>query len=454
MLWNAGLALVSKIMYAISVFASTIIGENLNLGFEPWNLLLMTLMFFIVQSQVAVAVDVIFADVSETQSGARLKHIFKLWLDTNVDTLMYVLVQWTVDMLQRQWTLTSDPVAAFISVDMPVLLGITFVKAYRNTRFENVGVLEIADSTLSSMMFSIAFFLSSTLVDKLRLNVSLWTWLLFLLTFAVFTTAVAWCFSQWKPYGTSDATEIAKMHDEASRKALTVDEDLALKEAYGQEQAKDVILQNWKALNYVMAFMLANMYSSIIASGWAEMQSPLLGGVVLFSIFLITVAGVTELTENDHLAMYVPSGVIDRVLFAMALFLSNRIDTSSFAISALMVAVGLILIAVIHYVLGELFEEWIVDLTSDDGKRYAVLKKTLKNVSTTMVSIAMAILVKRVVDVFQELWIMDQNRRIAAVFVGEAIILLMIGTVHFLEPILNTKNDAADTQPPETKKAS
>ena len=399
------LPLFTKITFSFAIFASSTIAATVTSDIDAWSLVGIALFFVVARSMFTRLMNHWKPKDKQTQM---LVDVIKLLLETHWQTFTFIIVNWLVAVLQLWWKLTEEPIAAAAIVNMPLFLLVSVVEYAKTTSAKEFHFLQIADAMLGRMIFSIAFFASSIIQENIQLEVDTWNWFMLVLFFGILKGTVAYAFSLWK---------------------LPVDsEGNVPKEALGESKLKVSLERNWEIISLTAVFFLVDIFSGIIQNWWDESEDVLVGVALLNSILLISLTLLAYFSEHPRFTSAFPKSILDRALFAMALFLAEKADSGFVPMGEWYLFWLFISIATLSYSLDFAFGKWE---PKDSGVK--TFKTALQLTSSTWVTIAVSFTVKLVVDVFKELFQAEESAFVS-VATSEIVLLIMITSVYLLDP--------------------
>lgn len=416
MSWALAMPLLAKVTYSTSIFAARVVTPQKLAYVEPEYAIGIFVAF--------VAAKTAFVRWTNQMKpkgwGARVRYnIWLAFIDTHMATFLFVNVQWFVLVFERWWLLNKhNPLISIVVIDVPLFLAIGGIElgVEGDTSAPGSGaVLDVADNVLNRMIFAIAFFASSIITSNANLQLDTWDWMQLVLGFVALKATVEFALKQWVVLSGAAVERTAVTKAEKFREMA-------------QEHYKNAVSKNWGLVSLTLVFTLADIYSYIVQQIWNESRSPFHGVVFINVILVIIIAVITLLTESDAAKGVVPVGILDRALFAMALFLAERAGDSNITDEEWYIFWLFIAVVTLDALVNLVFERL-------HAREHGVqlFTRTLNRFVTTWTTISVSFCVRLFVSVFQKLWQTRANK-FAVIAVIEACLLLMIGAVHVLEP--------------------
>jgi hypothetical protein len=404
MLWTIVLPLVSKIVLALAIFASQIISKQIDGGLGVASIIMLALVFIVLQAQFK---DLMRKWKTKTAGEDVFYNTVNNFVSAHWQTFTFVLTNWLVTIFENWWKIAEDPITGVVVVNTPLFFLMVLVEYVRPTRVSKWRIDKIMDDMLGRIIFSIGFFAATVIADNIKLQVDTWNWMLIILAFVAAKGAISFTLSKW------DTSKF-------------VQDDGVV---YGEGSLKLAIERNVYLITMTFVFFLANLFSSIIERWWSEAETAVIGVVILSTILTLLLGMVVFVSEHKRFGSAFPRGIIDRALFATALFMAERADEGFVPLGEwylLWLFIGTMLL---FYSKTFLFEKWKIS-ASDSIKDFRL---TISHVLDTWLSIGVSFTVRLVVQVFSRLW-RDEESVVVSAIICEITLLLLVLSVQVLEP--------------------
>jgi hypothetical protein len=381
---------------------------------DVWNTVVILVAFITARSLLTTMFDewrAVGADDRRPPTWDSLfKDVVQTFFDTNWTTLLFIIVQWVIDMFKGFWLLTASPIVGVVAMEVPVLILTALLYSSYNSPFELSSSNKIADNMLASLNFSISYFVGNVLVTQLVVTPSLWDFLWVTIGFVALRAAVNQAFDEW-PTRTDTA------------------------EAAGESALKAVLFDNVQTLISIGVFILTRLFVQIFQLWWLEGEHWIVAFVVFQTFLLVVLSVMAYLTEQAERKEDVPDAMVNRALFAMAMFIAEKARSQS---SASFNEFHLIVLTVafvgLHATTNAALDSWKPGEGADAlGER--VLKATIAKNVRTWITITVVFVVRLLVDLFAIWWQDEPNAIVGMVLIEVTCMLLITGvkTLMFFE---------------------
>jgi hypothetical protein len=430
MLLPAADSLLASFVYAIAIFGSTEIMRAIPQTAEPWDIVMLTATFVTVRWYGTTWLDSVAPAGADRRNASgrlvlhgRLHATFGMATDAGWSLLLFVLVQWTVQLLRSTWLMTPSWVTAFLTVETPLFVfsGLLYPFAVAHTpatpstappsaAAAAAAPSAIADNLLTTMNTGIAVFVAATLGSALGPAPSVVEFgLLMLCLPALHTTLQACVMEPWVP-------RVRARFDLTTAPGDTT-ADIAL---------KFVAQEKITTLLSIAVFILSSMFVGIIKEWWESTAHWLIATLVFQTLLLLGVASLAAYREADPANTVSTDALTNRALFATALFMADIARSSLLADSSTLdLFVFAALLLGTNSLVADSFLLW---RPSDAGGR--ILKQTVKTSTTTWLTIGSMFIVRMLVDSCAA-WI-AQNRGAVGppVIIGNVVLLMVAAVKH------------------------
>lgn len=392
-MWSVASSIVNRFTYSFSLLMSTRIDNALGYFPAPWELLYLFIGFIIIKSQI----DYTLSTISRKQ-GVLYKpatDCATAWIETNMATLLLILVQWIVATFERWWRMSQNTAIALIVINTPIFLFFIVLCKLEALKgpFGDFG--RVANGVSNSVIFSLAFFMSDALVLQLKVTPDPWTWIMGFIVYAGVVGAIAFAFSEWKTESVGTGALL-----------------------------KAALQRNWETLAYIMVFTVSSLFSNILRGWWNASSSLFVGAMFVNGIIMLGIVVLMLIQEHPAFAGAIPTPMIDRVLFAVAVFTAQQITPSSFALEEWNVAWVLIAIALLDFAVVH-----VIHTAVSKRKSFVVFRRLLEKYFGLWISIVLATGIRLIVAMISALYARE-SPKLVAVFSSEAIVLILLCALH------------------------
>lgn len=420
--WSLALPVLSKVTFGVAVFASTLISASMPTLAPSWSFVGLFFCFFWFRARI----DSTFEYMGGAAEKGRLSHTATTILAELVDTNWNVVALVLADQLVRLFTgwlrLVDNAIVGFMLINSPLLLCYLALMLYGTLNVHNQRVVATVGDMVARMAYSFAYFAATVLEAHMPATVTMWVWLLYVMLFGLLQAVVLWDLSLWKP--------VTAAEEQAAVQALPVVEVAVVikgakcNEVHGEKETKRLVEQDWEFLSMIAAFVLADTVASIVKLRWKGAESFFFGAVWTNLLLVGALALTQAMASRKSALLAAPGGLIDRALFAMALFLAKYGSSYLAGFREWQAFWMLIGVVVLNGLVTWVFALWE---PSDRGEER--LKALYRQTLTTWIMIGLSFTVKMIVDRFATLWRQEDDAFVAVVWI-ETILLLMIGVVH------------------------
>jgi len=400
MLAPASEKLLTRFLYSLAVFASDLAMENLGVSPDIWNTIVLLVVFVLARTLLTHCFDSWAPSTRETHL---LKDIVQTFVDANWTTILFIIVQWAVDLFKGFWRLSASPIIGVISMEIPLLILTALIYSSYDSPFELTSANKVADNMLASINFAIAFFVADMLVLAMYVTPSPWDFMWMLVSFVALRALINTAFEAWKTDHTHKGAGALKL----------------------------ILVDNVNTLMSIGIFILTKLFVGIFGAWWVEGEHWLVAAVIFQTFLLMILALMHYLRELASNKDNVPDAMVNRSLFAMAMFIAEKaraMNTATFTeFELLILAVAFI---ALHAITTLGLKTWTIGQTEDElGER--VLKATIRKNAFTWITITVVFLVRLLVDIYKRWWRDEPTAVIGAVLI-ESTVLLLVACVKVL----------------------
>jgi hypothetical protein len=400
MLAPASEKLLTRFLYSLAVFASDLAMENLGISPDIWNTIMLLVVFVIARTLLTHCFD---AWNPITREVHLLKDIVQTFVDANWTTILFIIVQWVVDLFKGFWRLSASPIIGVISMEIPLLILTALIYSSYDSPFELTSANKVADNMLASINFAIAFFVADMLVVTMRVTPAPWDFMWVLVSFVALRALINTAFDAWKTDHIHKGTGALKL----------------------------ILVENVNTLMSIGIFILTKLFVGIFGAWWVEGEHWIVAAVIFQTFLLMILALMHYLRELASNKDNVPDAMVNRSLFAMAMFIAEKarsMNTATFTeFELLILAVSFI---ALHAITTLGLKKWKIGKTTEElGER--VLKATIQKNAFTWITITVVFLVRLLVDIYKRWWRDEPTAIIGAVLI-ESTVLLLVACVKVL----------------------
>lgn len=424
-------SLLVRLLFAIANFASTEMQENMEIQPDEWNILWLTVAFVAVRSSYG---HLISEWKPATSTDAVAKDVVATFADANWTVVMYVIVQWGVDLIEGWWGLSESALIGFAVTEAPVIVLQALVVALSITDFgkrrSNAKAVETARNVTGQLNFSISFFVADRVSNLVDIDPEPALFSLAAVAFAAWYGTLNKLFAKWQP-----------PEEDEKGQAL-----------------KEIFEQNIKTVNTAGVLVLTSLGVDMFHTWWTEGEHWIVAASVFASVVFLVLSiaeWVSEYIADDDV---MPDYMINRAIFSMSIFMANKaqeaggvVDVEKTVWTVFWTAVAFIALGgSIHTVLdawSRHIEHKIetlradlgsLTLTEHEAKRLAtrvrdargdrILKNSVKRNVQTWITIVTIFITRWLVNIFVAIWKAEDDWIIGLPIV-EASMLLLVAIV-------------------------
>lgn len=450
-------SLLMRILFALAYFASSeLLDKSAN---EPnvWSVMWMILFFVIGRTLYQKLAD----EWCPTRPREWMnKDVVITFIDSNWVVIMYVIVQWLVDLFHEWWRINSDSVIVAIAVtEGPVLMLQMLIINIAITDFGRHNTMPktkkrhsavVARSIMGQLDFSIAFFIS----DRIKLDIDMtpetWDLIWLMIAFVVWYNVVNKLFDAWIPESTIVVSTATITTDPSKKKKKT---------SYHEESLKFLLRENVDTINTALALIVTAMFVNVFSIWWREGEHwivalSLFVGVIYFGIFTALYIKQRQAKVEGQ----IPDYMVNRALFSMAMFVARKGVAYVDVHKTIWRIMWLIIFFVIaNAVFDNIMMIWkkrielyrrVTDETLGDDKKLLlptttatiarrkreanaeeIMMVTTKKCVNTFFTTLIIFIVRWLVEAFAFWWSIDGNKIVAACIM-ESIMLILIASIN------------------------
>jgi hypothetical protein len=394
MLAPASESLLVRFLYSLAVFASDTVMENLGIAPDLWNTLVLLVVFVMCRTLFTLVLD---RWHTHTPLHALLKDITQTFVDANWTTLLFIIVQWAINLFKGFWRLSASPIIGVVSMEIPLLILTALIYASYDSPLELTSANKVADNILASINFAIAFFVADMLVLTMQMAPSEWDLLWLMTAFGVLNATVNKAFDAWRTGpGHSGAAAL-----------------------------KLIVVDNAKTILSIGVFILTKLFVGIFNAWWVEGEHWIVAAVIFQVFLLVILAVVNYFHEHVDNKKNVPDAMINRSLFAMTMFIAEKaraLNTAVFVEFELLVMAAAFV--ALHAATTVAMSYWRIE-AGPRGAGERILKNTIQKNAFTWVTITVVFIVRLFVDIYKMWWRDEPTAIIGAVLVETTAFLLI-----------------------------
>lgn len=292
-------SLLTRLLFAMANFASRELLGRSYASPNQWHVFWFTVAFIFGRSTYT---KMIGEWIPKTDYEAVSKDIVATFLDSNWTVAMFIVVQWGIDLFEEWWMKSCSVVEAIAVTEVPILLMQTVVVAVAITNFgslkSNKATVDASKDILSQLNFSIGFFIAERVQSHIDMMPEVWDFLWILIGFTCWYNAVNSLFALW----------------------------VVPKDDPHVESLKFIFTQNVSTMNTAAILIVTAMFVNIFSTWWGEGENFIVAGS-LFNLMLFGVIFLVTWESNrnrDPNSGEIPDYMINRGLFAMAMFMAER----------------------------------------------------------------------------------------------------------------------------------
>ena len=411
MLAPASESLLTRFLYSLSVFGSDMLMSSLGMSPDVWSTLMLLTVFILART---VSTEAFVQWKSRKTAKACVNHewmdlltdIVQTFVDTNWTTILFIIVQWAIDLFKGFWVLSSSPIIGVVAMEIPVVVLTALLYSSHHDSAGLTTASQVSDNMLASINFAISFFVADVLIAQLKVAPSTWDFIWITGSFVLLRTVVNRAFSMW-----------------VQRKDTP--------EAAGAAALKAVLVDNVETILSIGVFMLTQLFVAIFEIWWVEGEHWIVA-FAIFQTFLFGVLGfMAYMHEKATDENNVPDDMVNRALFAMSMFIAEKARAmNSVEFNELHLVILTVTFVWLHATTSNALNQWTpkTDATAL-GER--VLKVAVAKNVLTWITIAVVFVVRLLVDVYGNWWRKEPSAIVGGVLV-EGTVLLIITSVKTL----------------------
>lgn len=388
--------ILSKVSFSIAFFASTVISAHKGVWSVSASLFFALFLYVVTRTWLRERLEQFPGDKDHTKCA---KRIVTEMVDMNWTVAAFVLGDQFVEIFMT-WNVFADTLGVvFLQMNVPLVLLFAPVELYSRSRFARASVVEVVNALVDRMGITIAFYGAAVIGAKLGDVTSPVVLVVGVIVFAALGGAMVLFFS-----------------------------------AFEDSPAKAILVKNWTLIASTIAFVLADIFTAQLRDQWARAEDVLFGAAWSNAVFTGALYLTLAIAAVHSEKLVDAGGVLDRALFAVAVTLASKANTSTLPFNEWQIFWLVIAVVLLNGEIAVLFGKW----TPEDEPRRQLKRLWQQNISTWGM-IAMSLAVKFLVNVFISLWTneTDDSTGIVAVVRIQIAAVLLFGLIYVIGSVFS-----------------